>query len=86
LASFPTLKLAIIYFRMAPKKTAAKKPVAEKKAAKPKAKKPAAAKKLAAKSAKKATKSPKKGCLWFYSFLWFGCRLLFGFDYFSDLE
>jgi hypothetical protein len=25
-------------------------------------------------------------CLWFYSFLWFGCRLLFGFDYFSDLE
>jgi hypothetical protein len=20
------------------------------------------------------------------SFLWFGCRLLFGFDYFSDLE
>jgi hypothetical protein len=25
-------------------------------------------------------------CLWFYIFLWFGCRLLFGFDYFSDLE
>ena len=25
-------------------------------------------------------------CLWFYSFLWFGCRLRFGFDYFSDLE